>query len=68
LEAMVISFVFNINFVMKEIGENDDNDDNAAQLPKWTNLLCPSCAIYYGIQSLISGIKKKRKTAVIKSK
>ena len=64
---MVIIFVFNTNFVMNEIGE-DDNYDNTAQFPKWTNLLCPSCAIYYGIQSLISGIKKKRKTAVIKNK
>ncbi|MGD9534817.1 MAG: hypothetical protein AB7V56_13745 [Candidatus Nitrosocosmicus sp.] len=51
---------------MNYTGENDDNYDNESRAPKWINLLCPSCAIYYGIQSLISGIKKKQQTSAIK--
>jgi len=57
---MVITLVFNNSFVMNAIGDNNDFDNIDRPL-KWTNLLCPSYAIYYGVQSLISGIKKKRK-------
>ena len=65
---MVISLVFNSNFVMNESGENNDHDDTD-QTPKWTNLLCPSCAVYYGVQSLIKSIKKKRqRTTIIQNK
>ena len=57
---MIINIVFNNNFVMNEIGENNDYE-NMEQTPNWTNLACPSCAIYYGVQLLISRIKKKKK-------
>jgi hypothetical protein len=54
---MIINMVFNNNFVMNEIGENN-NYENMDQTPNWTNLACPSCAIYYGVQLLISRIRK----------
>lgn len=63
MEVTVISLVFNSNFDMNEIGENNDHGD-IDRLPKWTNLLCPSCAIYYGVQSFIRSIKKKQRTAI----
>jgi hypothetical protein len=57
---MIINIVFSNNFVMNEIEENNDYE-NIDQTPNWTNLACPSCAIYYGVQLLIRSIKKKRK-------
>jgi len=45
---------------MNEIEEKNDYE-NTDQTPNWTNFACPSCVVYYGIQFLISGIKKKRK-------
>lgn len=56
---MIINIVFNINFVMSEIEEKNDYE-NMDQTPNWTNLVCPSCAIYYGVQLLISSIKKRK--------
>jgi hypothetical protein len=38
---------------MNETGENNDHDDTD-QTPKWTNLLCPSCAVYYGVQQRLT--------------
>jgi hypothetical protein len=32
-------------------------DDN---IPKWTNFICPSCGIAYGINTLIKAIKKRQ--------
>jgi hypothetical protein len=65
---MVISLVYNSNFVMNEIRENNGYGDKD-RIPKWTNLTCPSCFIYYGVQSLIRGIKKQRqRTATIQNK
>jgi hypothetical protein len=64
---MVISLVFNSNFVMNEFGENNDHDDTD-QTPNWTNLACPSCAIYYGVQLLIRSIKKRQRTTIIQNK
>jgi hypothetical protein len=65
---MVINVIFDNNFVMNEIEDNNGND-NMDRFSKWTNLLCPSCAIYYGIQSVISGIKKKkRRSAIMQNK
>jgi hypothetical protein len=57
---MIINIVFGNNFVMNEIGENNGHE-NMDQTPNWTNLACPSCAIYYGIQLLVRSIKKKRR-------
>lgn len=61
---MIINIVFNNNFVMNEIGENNDYE-NMDQNPNWTNLACPSCAIYYGVQLLISRIRKKNRRNTI---
>lgn len=51
---------------MNETAENNGSrgDD---QLPAWTNLLCPSCAVYYGVQSLVDRIKKRRRTTLSKT-
>ncbi len=59
---MVINIVNIINHVMNKF-ERDSNDDKTDL--KWVNLICPSCAIYYGLQLLIQGIKKKRQKSGI---
>lgn len=67
LEAIVIRVVSANSFAMNEIGENNDSRESD-QFPKWTNLLCPSCAAYYGVRSLIGRIKKRRRTTIIQNK
>lgn len=57
---MIINIAFNNNFAMNEIIDKNEYEDMDQSLG-WTNLVCPSCAIYYGVQLLISGIRKKRK-------
>lgn len=47
MEAIVIRVESDNSFAMNEIGENNDSREGD-QFPKWTNLLCPSCAAYYG--------------------
>ena len=59
---MIINIVFSNNFVMNEIEENNDYE-NIDQTPNWTNLACPSCAIYYGVQLLIR--RKNRRSTVM---
>ncbi|MDQ6866767.1 MAG: hypothetical protein M3044_23465 [Thermoproteota archaeon] len=33
-------------------------EDN--EVPKWTNFLCPSCAISYGVNALVEAIRKRQ--------
>jgi hypothetical protein len=30
------------------------------EVPKWTNFICPSCAVAYGVNALIKAIKKRK--------
>lgn len=30
------------------------------ELPKWINFICPSCAIVYGINTLVNTIRKRK--------
>jgi hypothetical protein len=60
---MIINVVVDNCFGMSDIEEKDDyeNHESTDHAPNWTNLVCPSCAIYYGVQSLISSIKKRKR-------
>lgn len=30
------------------------------EIPRWTNFICPSCGIAYGVNALIKAIRKRR--------
>jgi hypothetical protein len=38
----------------------DDNKNQEEHPPQWINFVCPTCAVAYGINTLIKAIKKRR--------
>jgi hypothetical protein len=54
---MIISIVVDDYIGVSDIEEKNESTDHA---PNWTDLVCPSCAIYYSVQALISSIKKRK--------
>jgi hypothetical protein len=34
--------------------------EEEANIPKWANFLCPSCAVSYGIEALVKAIRKRK--------
>ena len=55
---MIINTVVDNYIGVNDIEEKGESTDHA---PNWTNLVCPSCAIYYSVQALISSIKKRKR-------
>ncbi|MGI0046091.1 MAG: hypothetical protein ACREBB_02725 [Nitrosotalea sp.] len=41
--------------------------EEEADVPKWTNFICPSCAISYGINALVKAIKKRKERKGLQS-
>jgi hypothetical protein len=39
------------------MGNNENQSENSSQ---WINFICPSCAVAYGVNTLIKTIKKRR--------
>jgi len=35
-------------------------EEEESDVPKWTNFICPSCAVSYGVNALVSAIKKRK--------
>ena len=55
---MIINIVVDNYIGVNDIEEKGDSKDHA---PNWTNLVCPSCAIYYSVQGWISSIKRRKR-------
>jgi hypothetical protein len=36
-------------------------EDQQEDRPQWMNFICPSCAVGYGISTLVKTLKKRRK-------
>jgi hypothetical protein len=34
--------------------------EGEGELPTWTNFICPSCGIAYGINALIKAVRKRK--------
>ncbi|MDE1767201.1 MAG: hypothetical protein KGI02_07215 [Thaumarchaeota archaeon] len=34
--------------------------EEEADIPKWANFICPSCAVAYGVNALVKAIKKRK--------
>jgi hypothetical protein len=40
--------------------EKKKEGEGLGELPAWTNFICPSCGIAYGINALIKAVKKRK--------
>jgi hypothetical protein len=38
-----------------------------ADVPKWANFICPSCAVAYGVNALVKAIKKRRERKALQT-
>lgn len=36
-------------------------------IPKWTNFICPSCAVAYGVSVLVKAIRKRKEQKSFKT-
>lgn len=34
--------------------------EKESDIPKWTNFICPSCAVAYGVNALVKAIRKRK--------